>query len=155
MPCLPTHEACLSQLEDRLRGAHAVTPQLLSELVAQACVRCASPGRIAKAGIERLIRSEAWTDAILALIELELPQWKLRRLVHDGNEWHCSFSKQRTLPAGLDEITEASHEILPLAMLTAFIAALRQRAGAIEPWSQTVPAIRPAEGYFVCCDNFV
>ena len=38
MPCSSTHEACLSQLEDRLRGARALTPKLLSDLTAQACL---------------------------------------------------------------------------------------------------------------------
>jgi hypothetical protein len=28
--------------------------------------------------VRQLIAAEAWTDAALALIELELPQWKLR-----------------------------------------------------------------------------
>ena len=75
-------EACLS-----LRGAPALTPKLLSDLIAQACARFASPHELARAGIERLTRSGAWTDAALALVELELPRWRLRRLVHDGGEW--------------------------------------------------------------------
>jgi hypothetical protein len=154
MSCSATHEAGLSQLEERLRCAHAVTPTLLSDLTAQACVRFASCDRAARAGIERLICTGAWTDAVLALVELELPQWKRRRLVHDGGAWHCSFSTQRRLPAGLDEIAEASHDVLPLAILIAFMAALRQRPVSIEPWPQTVPTVRAAEGYSVCCDNF-
>jgi hypothetical protein len=36
MPCSATHEACLSQLEERLRGAPALTPKLLSDITAQA-----------------------------------------------------------------------------------------------------------------------
>ena len=153
MPCSSTHEACLSQLEDRLRGAPALTPKLLSDLTAQTCVRFASPHELARAGIERLIRSGAWTDAALALVELELPRWRLRRLVHDGGEWRCAFSHQRTLPTGLDEIAEASHEIMSLAILIAFIAALRQTAAELEPWSQAAP-VAAGDGYRVCCDNF-
>jgi hypothetical protein len=150
----PTPDACLSRLQDRLRRAQAVTPALLSELMALACVRFAGPGGVAKAGVAQLIRSGAWTDAVLALVDFELPQWKLRRLVHDGGAWHCSFSKQRTLPPGLDEVAEASHEILPLAVMIAFAEALRRDPAAIEPWSQTVPPVRTADDFFVCCDNF-
>ena len=158
MPCSATDsardEACLSRLEDRLREAPALTPKLLSDLTAQACVRFASPHELAKAGIERLIRSGAWTDAALALVELELPRWRLRRLVHDGGEWRCAFSHQRTLPTGLDEIAEASHEIMSLAILIAFIAALRQTAAELEPWSQAAPPVVAVDGHPVCCDNF-
>ena len=35
----------------------------------------------AKLRINRLIAARAWTDAALALVELELPQWSLRRIV--------------------------------------------------------------------------
>ena len=158
MPCSATHsardEACLSRLEDRLRGAPALTPKLLSDLIAQACARFASPHELARAGIERLIRSGAWTDAALALVEFELPRWRLRRLVHDGGEWRRAFSHQRTLPTGLDEIAEASHEIMSLAILIAFIAALRQTAAESEPWSQAAPPVAAADDYRVCCDNF-
>ena len=102
----------------------------------------------------RLIRSSAWTDAALALVELELPRWRLRRLVHDGGEWRRAFSHQRTLPTDLDEIAEASHEIMSLAILIAFIAALRQTAAESEPWSQAAPPVAAADDYRVCCDNF-
>jgi hypothetical protein len=154
MSCSPTHEAGLSQLEERLRRAQTVTPKLVSDLTAQTCMRFASADGVTKAGIERLMRSGAWTDAVLALVKLELPQWKVRRLVHDDGEWCCSFSKQLRLPAGLDEIAEASHEILPLAILIAFIAALRQRPASMEPWSRTVPRVPATVDYPVCCDNF-
>ena len=38
-------------------------------------------GSATKARIDRLIETSAWTDATLTLAELELPQWKLRRLI--------------------------------------------------------------------------
>ena len=98
--------------------------------------------------------SGAWTDAALALVELELPRWRLRRLVHDGGEWRCAFSHQRTLPTGLDEIAEASHEIMSLAILIAFIAALRQTAAELEPSSPAAPPVAAVDGHPVCCDNF-
>src|SRR4029079_1060516 len=96
------------ELEDRLRGAPALTPRLLSDITAQACARFASPHEVARAAIERRIRSGAWTDAALALVELELPRWRVRRLVHDGGEWRCAFSHQPPLPNGPDRLHGAT-----------------------------------------------
>ena len=97
-------------LADRLRGAHAVTTELLSDVISGAC-GCFPPIRRTEnsARIERLIKSGAWTDAVLALIELELPQWRIRRIVYDNGEWHCALSRQRELPDWLDQSVEASH----------------------------------------------
>ncbi len=91
----------LRELGDRLRAAHAVTAGLMSEIIGEACRRCPSMGQTEKtARIERLLQSEAWTDAALALIDLELPQWRLRRIAFDEGEWHCALSRRARI-AGL------------------------------------------------------
>jgi len=151
----PNHEERLVSLEQRLRSTQAVTAGLMAELIAHGCVRFAACGGAARTRINRLIESGAWIDAALALTELELPQWKLRRLVCDGGEWHCALSKQPALPAALDDTAEARHESLPLAILLAFIEALRQQRSP-SPVSRlrTVAEVRPVLGYAVCCDNF-
>jgi len=43
-------------------------------------------------------------DATCTLQELEMPQWKLRRIVYDDPQWHCSSSKHSALPMELDVI---------------------------------------------------
>jgi hypothetical protein len=112
------------ELTDRLRDAQAVTAALISDVIDEACRRLPSIGRTGKkARIERLIGSEAWTDAALALIDLELPQWRLRRIAYDEGEWHCALSQQRELPDWLDQTIEARHADLPLAILSAFVDA--------------------------------
>ena len=122
-------------------------------MITEACARFAAQRPSAKVRVGRLIEAGAWTEAALALVELELPQWKLRRLVYDDGEWLCSLSKQPQLPLGLDDVAEASHEILPLAILSAFVQA--QRTTATNAVSLTrVPQVHPASGYAVCCDNF-
>ena len=63
----------------------------------------------------------AWTDAALALIELELPQWRVRRLAYDDGEWYCSLSRGRELPDWLDQPVEGRHADLALAILSAFV----------------------------------
>src|SRR6476659_10952614 len=81
------------------------------------------------ARIDQLIEARAWDDAALALIELELPAWKLRRLVYEDGEWLCSLSSHPNLSVALDDTVDARHEVLPLAILSAFIEA-RRRASA-------------------------
>lgn len=142
-------------LEDRLRDAHAVTAELLSDVISEACWRFPPVRRTEKtARIERLIKSDAWTDAALALIELELPQWQVRRIVYDDGEWHCALSRQRELPEWLDQSIEARHADLPLAILRVFVDAQRVSAPSIRASVPTVP--RGANLLYepVCCDNF-
>src|ERR1700730_2659520 len=143
------------ELDDRLRDAPEVTAELISEIIAKTCRRAPSLGRTGKtARIERLIRSEAWTDAALTLIDLELPQWQVRRIAYDQGEWHCALSRQRELPEWLDQSIETHHEDLSLAILSAFVEARRVST----PRNRTsVPLVRrDAElpCIPVCCDNF-
>jgi hypothetical protein len=87
------------------------------------------------------------------LIELELPAWKLRRLVRESGEWICSPSRQPNLPAAFDDTVDAVHEVLPLAILLAFLQA-RRMAGTVAHAIAAVPAIAPAANGLICCDNF-
>jgi hypothetical protein len=108
--------------DDRLHDAPAVTADLQSEVIG-------TPSRHLPARVERLIESGAWTDAALALLELELPQWQLRRLAYDEGEWHCAVSQQRELPEWLDDRSvESHHADLAMAILGAFVDALRRAA---------------------------
>jgi len=143
------------ELSDRLRDTPAATTGLMSEVIAQTCRRFPSMGQTEKtARIERLIGSGAWTDAALALIDLELPQWQVRRIAYDEGEWYCALSRERELPDWLDRSIEARHADLPLAILSAFVDAQQISA----PSRRTsVPAVpRDANPLYdpVCCDNF-
>ncbi len=134
-------------IDDRLRHAHHVTAQLISSVIGAVCRRFPSAGqRERTARIERLIAAEAWTDAAFALIELELPQWQVRRLAYDQGEWHCALSRERELPEWLDQSVEARHPDLPLATLSAFVEAQRASAPSIRP---SVPIVR-REASAVC-----
>src|SRR5262245_46704991 len=102
---------------DRLRGAASFTAEFLSDIVPGPGRRLPSGREIGNARIDRLIASQAWIDAALALVELELPQWRVRRLAYDGGEWFCSLSCQRELPDWLDQPVEAHHAELARAIL--------------------------------------
>ena len=144
-----------ADLGDRLREACAVTAEFMSDIIRQTCRRFPSLGQNAKtARVVRLIQSGAWTDAALSLIDLELPQWQLRRIAYDQGEWYCALSRERELPDWLDQSIEGRHADLALAMLSAFVEAQRVAA----PSSRTsVPAVtRDATPLYMplCCDNF-
>jgi hypothetical protein len=143
----------LESLERRVRGADAVTSELMSDLIATGCTRLAALGGASRAKLKWLIEAAAWTDAAMALIELELPQWKLRRLVRDDGEWFCSLSRQSELPIGYDETAEATHECLPAAVLLAFVQALRA-TNADAASKTTVPQLHPIRENAICCDSF-
>ena len=150
----PKNEDRLDRLAYQLRSAPALTPELISNVIADACTHLPVLNRAA-VRIDRLIGAGAWSDAALALIDLELPAWKLRRLVYEDGEWHCSLSKQLNLPVELDETADASHEVLALAILSAFFEARRRTSAARETGLPAVPHVRAtSDNAVVCCDNF-
>jgi hypothetical protein len=142
-------------LPDRLRNADAVTGELLSTVIGAVCRRVPSVGRPDKtAQIERLIASEAWTDAVLALLGLELPLWQVRRIIYDEGEWHCALSRQRELPEWLDQSIETHHPDLPMAILSAFVEARLADAPSSQSSVPAVPYDANASCEPLCCDNF-
>jgi hypothetical protein len=96
----------------------------------------------------------AWLDAVLALIELELPSWKLRRLIREDGEWFCSLSQQPSLTVTLDDTADGTHEVMPLAILLAFLEARRRMSLAAQPVATAVPTVDPAPDTLISCDNF-
>ena len=154
MPLLSENQHAV-ELSDRLHDAPAMTAGLMSGIIAETCRRFPSAGQSEKtARVERLIQSGAWLDAALALIDLELPLWQIRRIAYDEGEWHCALSRQRELPDWLDQSIEARHSDLALAMLSVFVEAQRITAPANRT---SVPSAgRDANPVYhpVLCDNF-
>jgi hypothetical protein len=150
-----TEHRDLGELIDRLRNAVETNAALMTEIMETACRRFPSTGQSEKtARIEQLIRSGAWTDAALALIDLELPLWQVRRIAYDEGDWYCALSRERELPDWLDQSIEVRHADLSLAILGAFVEAQCISA----PSSRTsVPIVnRAADPLYepVCSDNF-
>ena len=154
MPLLSEHQNP-AELVDRLRDAGVVTAELMSEIISKACRRFPSQGQSGKtARVERLIQSAAWTDAALALIDLELPQWQVRRLAYDDGEWYCALSRERELPDWLDQSVETHHTDLALAILGAFVEV--QRISAPESRTSVPIVTRDKDPLYepVCADHF-
>jgi hypothetical protein len=142
-------------LSDHLRNAQAMTRPLMLEIIEKACRRFPSLGQSERtARVMRLIDAEAWADAALALMELELPLWQVRRIAYDEGEWYCALSRERELPDWLDAAVEARHADLALALLSAFVEVQASAADMPRP---SVPSVRPAlEPLYepASCDNF-
>src|SRR3954447_5964953 len=142
-------------LADRLRDAYGVTAEFLSDIIKETCRRFPSAEGSAKAArVERLIQSQAWTDAALALIDLELPEWQVRRLAYDEGEWYCALSRQREVPDWLDEAIETRHADLALAILSAFVEARRTSSTSRQTSVPAVPQHANLSYEPVCSDNF-
>ncbi len=142
-------------LDGRLRDSDAVTPELIAEVIDLACRRFPSTGQTAKsARIEQLIDARAWTDVALALIDLELPLWQVRRIASDEGEWYCALSRERELPDWLDRAIEGRHADLTVAILRAFVEA--QCIAAPESRPSVPAAPREANPLYepLCCDHF-
>ena len=154
MSDLPRHHDPVT-IADRLGEAPGATESLIRDVIDKACRRFPSIGQPEKsAQVERFIASRAWTDAALALIELELPLWQLRRIAYDGGEWYCALSRSCGLPDWLDQSVEAQHTDLALALLAALVEVQRIAAPESRPSVPTVA--RDARPHYepLGCDNF-
>ncbi|MBK3660062.1 hypothetical protein JJE66_02175 [Bradyrhizobium diazoefficiens] len=145
----------LPSLGDRLRNAQVMTRPLMREVIDNACRRIPSLGRSERtARLVHLIDAGAWTDAALALMELELPLWQVRRIAYDEGEWHCALSRERELPDWLEAAVEECHGDLAIALLSAFVEVRALTAEASRP---SVPNLRPATDPLyepAACENF-
>jgi hypothetical protein len=142
----------LDALDNALRNAQEPSLDLLSNIINSACTRVQARGQ-ALTHIVRLGEIGAWTEATFTLIALELPLWTVRRLVHENGEWLCSLSRRPNLPIALDDCAEASHDVLPLAMLCAFVEACRRRHMA-QDFVSVVPQVAAPSDHIVCCETY-
>jgi hypothetical protein len=143
-------------LVDELRLTPRLTPYLISRVVTEACTRVSGMARAGMAArLDRLVRAEAWLDAVLCLIELELPMWRPCRLVYDGGEWVCSLSRHPEVPFEFSDTADGRHEAPAVAILLSFVEAKRLLATSESAGAPSVPQVAPATAaYAFCCDNF-
>src|SRR5665213_2345067 len=145
----------LATLAAQVRVAEEATPEMFSEIVGQTCQRRSAPNKATNTErLHQLIDAGALTEAAFALITLELPQWKLRRITYDEGEWHCALSRQRELPEWLDQAIEATHRSLTLAVVGVYIETLREIEASREPSRPSVPQVRAFQFEPLCCENF-
>ena len=89
-------------LQDRVQRSTTMTPKAMTNAIGHRSFLLWDSA--AKARIVRLIDSGAFTDAALALVELEAPDWNLRSLLYDA-AWQLGKSGQspsrRSAPHGV------------------------------------------------------
>ena len=145
----------VQRLLKRIEDASAVDTRLFADVIANACPRALAMVEMRKAArLKQLIEASAWTDAALELLELDLPQWKVRRIVCDDGEWHCRLSAQPWLPEGFDEVIETFHRVLPLAILAAVVQVRQQAVTASHADERADDVILSPEPIRINCDNF-
>jgi hypothetical protein len=144
----------LRELQRHLGRTPAMTSELMIDVIARACLRFQVQQPTAKARVFRLIELAAFAEATLELLRLDLPQWKLRHLMFDAGEWHCSLSKRLEIPIELDEMAEGGHQDLPLAILSAVIEARYSSLTDDQVPLKAVPQFQLTPAFAVCCDNF-
>jgi hypothetical protein len=149
-----TWQVDFDELDAALQSASALSISLFRKVL-EGSTRFESLRQSGKARVlDELAEAGAWTDATLCLLDLELPNWRIRRLVQEGDDWLCTLSRQPNLPIVLDDPVEAVHAVLPLAILRAFVDVRRTHSMQVRVASP-VPRILAAPGITVCCDNFV
>ena len=62
------HEEDLRDLQAQIRRACTITPALMADVIGRACPRLQAQPRTAEAKVIRLIESDAFAEAMLALL---------------------------------------------------------------------------------------
>lgn len=135
-------------------SASGIDAAAFTDICLTSCKRLPAMRRTLEARhLDRLVAAGAWTDAALALIAIELPDWQLRRLIVDEGEWHCALSTERSMPDWLDDAVEAHHADLATAILDAFCSAV-DRTGPSH--LAAVPTAVASHGDFtpMSCENY-
>jgi hypothetical protein len=121
------------ELDVALQSARTLSPSLFRKVM-RGCERLDAFRQSGRATtLDELTEAGAWTDATLHLLALELPQWTIRRLFHEGEDWLCTLSRHPNLPITLDDLVEALHAALPLAILRALLEARRRLSMEVTP----------------------
>ena len=144
------HPISLGTLPAMLRNTHRCDEGVLNQVINSACDRFQSVR--ARTCFDEQVKAGAWVDATMILIAVEMPAWRLRRIVLDDGLWVCSLSRHPDLPLELDDTAEAFHRDLPLAVLSAFVEA--RLTTTRHPVPITAPKLHPQAHYAVCCENF-
>jgi hypothetical protein len=145
------------KINDRLvrrqeRREETATRHPLADLIVGASGRPSASNGPVHERITQLVAAGARTDAALALIELELPEWSLRRLAYDDGEWQCSLSTNCAIPLEFDDTADGRNELLPVAIVNAFLEARRPRA--LTARFRAARPANPGARLTVVCDNF-
>jgi hypothetical protein len=127
----------IARLKTKIGKSSAMNRFLMAEVIEAACPSYLNAGA-RESRIHGYVAAGAWTSALSALINLELPNWCIRRLVQDDGSWWCAMNECQPVYWRDDEVDER-HDDLDLAIATAFLTALcRSMTTAVAPARETV-----------------
>lgn len=149
---VPRQQTPLDQLAERLHQACTGSLETIADVISHACSPVAAHTPYARENLKRLTAAGAWIDAALALLALEAPQWKLRRLTFDDGEWFCSLSRHPQLPIEIDDTIDSRHENAAIAILLALVET--QKAAQPESRRATAVRLQPLPSAPMNCENF-
>ncbi|MDH6235126.1 hypothetical protein M2281_005748 [Mesorhizobium soli] len=139
----------LARLSTRIAHSDRITPELIRHVMARIGSR--GPWFNASNPVEQFVEAGAWTEAAMALAEL--PDWTLSRLDHEDGEWYCTLVSRWQLPRWMAESVEGRHQVLPLAILSAILAALDQ-PGRKPSKADDAALLTQGNETPVCCENY-
>jgi hypothetical protein len=150
MLLIPRYSEPLDQLANRISMAAAPNRNVFDDLSARF-------GALQRMGsiphFNAWCESRAWVEAALVMVANELPEWSIRRLIKDGGVWFCALSRLPDIPLGFDDMIEASHEDMALAILAALVEAKRADPVAASA-AKAKPRTVASNSIRICCDNF-
>lgn len=113
-----------AQLRNKISQAPAATSALVSAALGVVAARRPIAHRAVQTQqIRDLIDAKAWTDAVLAIADLDRSR-AIQHLVYEDGEWHCRIGSHWALPHWLGDSAEFGHPVLALAILGALIDTL-------------------------------
>lgn len=129
------------KLADRLRAASRVSAWFVAEVFAASprLMTLRAMGKTAR--LDGLVACEAWTEAAIELVALDVPDWRMQRLCLDDGEWLCTLTRFPDLPDWLDDSAEGRHPVLGLAILDALLAARARNAVPSPPITRQLAGI--------------
>lgn len=153
MLLIPGHGEKLETLANTIRLADAPSCSVMDAVVAE-CTRLTTLKLAGRTGsFDMWCESGAWVDAARTLLALALPGWSIRRLVCNDGFWFCTLSHSPNLPIEIDDVVEASHEDMALAILSAIVE-VKRCGTASAPAVRTTPQATSSAVHRICCDNF-
>ena len=113
----------IESLRRRVERSSSPTRDLLADIVAATCpaAPAGADGRIRL--VERLLSADAFTQTAFALVEWRLPDWSVRRLCQEGQQWWCAITHRDMIEWGGEE-EDQSHEDMALAILKSYLTVL-------------------------------
>lgn len=113
----------IESLRRRVERSALPTSDLLADILSTTCpVGPAGADRRSRL-IERWLTEGAFTEIAFALVEWRLPDWSVRRLCREGQQWWCAVTHRDMIEWGGEEEDE-SHEDMTLAILKSYLTVL-------------------------------